>query len=116
MIERLDILHDNKVISTKVYDHCVEIHHKLFDEHMQKDAYNVFMTHLAMAYQRIVDGNIAEDMDEAMLNEIKTQEQFEDVLKLTNEMLPYIDIEIPSSEMSYIYLHLTNLLRKEGQE
>ena len=81
---------------------------------MHKDAYTVFMTHLAMAYQRIVDGNIAEDMDVAMLNEIKTQEQFKEVLNLTQEILSYIDIEIPDSEMSYIYLHLTNLLSKEG--
>lgn len=116
MIERLDILHDNNVISKKVYDHCVEIHNKLFDDHMHKEAYNVFMTHLAMAYQRIVDGNIAEDMDEAMLDEIKTQEQFKEVLNLSDEILTYIDIEIPNSEMSYIYLHLTNLLRKEGQD
>ena len=118
MIDRLKVLYDNSVIDTGVYEGCLKLHEGLMNEQelTSVNAYTVAMTHLAMALQRIKQDSIVNAMDEVVLNEIQKDELFDKVTELTHKVLLTIDVEMPESEVQYLWLHLMTVLKEKGGE
>lgn len=115
METRLRILMDNNVIDIETFKVCMEIHEKIMQPKQldQHDAYQVLLTHISMALQRIKSGDIANEMDETLSHEISKSEFYDEVLDLASEILEVVPFELPKSEIGYIHIHLLNLLNQE---
>lgn len=115
METRLRILADNNVIDIETFELCMQIHEKVLEPKklVEHDAYQVLLTHLAMALQRIKSGEIANEMDATLSQEISNSDAFDDVLALTDAILGVVPFELPKSEIGYIHIHLLNLLNQE---
>lgn len=112
---RLGILLDNNVIDKQSHDACLMVHNQIMKpKNLNKlESYQVAITHLAMALQRIKNDDIVGEMDGAILEEIVNAENFNLVKELSGEIISLMPIDIPQSEISYIWLHLLNLLNEE---
>lgn len=116
MKERLEILRDGSVIDVEVFDDCMALDAGLMTLEGLNDlnAYQVAMTHLAMAMQRIKQGNIVEYMDDMILSEIKNSENYVDVVALTDKIVKEVHVDIPESEIQFLWLHILNTLNEKG--
>ena len=116
MIERLSILRDSSVIDAEVFDDCIALDAGLMTlEGLTKlDAYQVAMTHLAMAMQRIKKDNVVDYMDEMILSEIKSSDLFSEVVELTDKIVKQVHVDIPESEVQFLWLHMLNTLNEKG--
>ncbi len=117
MIDRLQILKDNFVIDEDVFSSSIRLHQGLMQErkYTTLNAYEVAMTHLVMAIQRVKAGECVSVMDDTILNEIKKDSLFSDVEEFTELVLTIMGVKIPEPEVQYLWLHFLNLF-KEGEE
>lgn len=115
MEQRLDILRDGKVIDEDISIACKQIHNKIFVlRNLQEvPSYVTLMTHLAMAAQRIKENNPVEAMDVNIIAELKKQDNYDEALAMTDEILSYFEFSIPVEEIDYIMLHLLNTLKED---
>lgn len=118
MRERLKILQESAVIDEEVYVSCLELHEGLMaDEALTRtNAYQVALTHLAMALQRIKQDNIVTGMDEAILSEIVADSLFEAVKELTDTVVKQLGNDIPDPEVQFLWLHFLTVLKEKGGE
>lgn len=116
MKERLKILWEHHVISDAVYDNCLRLHDDVFSKHelVGLPAYQVAMTHLAMAAQRVLGDEIVAEMEEPILSQVTQSMRFGQVSALTQEVLVGLDVDMPQSEIQYLWLHFLNLLNEKG--
>ena len=116
MKERLKVLYENSVIDTNVYNGCLKLHEGLMNDNelTTTNAYTVAMMHLAMALQRIKQNNVVNGMDEIVLNEIKKDSLFKEVDQLTESVLATIHVEMPDTEVQYLWLHFMTVLKEKG--
>lgn len=117
MLERLKILNDNKVISDEVYVTCVDLHNKEMSSInlTEFNSYTVAMTHLAMAMERVKNGEIVNKMDDTIIADLKNQERFNDVYGLVTEIVGKFDFEVPEAEVQYLWLHFLNIYNEKGE-
>ncbi|CAM4302746.1 PRD domain-containing protein [Erysipelothrix sp. D19-032] len=117
METRLNILLENNVIDAEVYEYAMKIFQEYALEHnWNETATEVFLTHLAMASQRIRNDDVVAPMDDFILNEIKESDHFASVLEVTEKILEHSQIPFPESEKQYIWLHLTNVLNSQQED
>lgn len=116
MKERLGILKDGSVIDEAVYEDCLALDTGLMtlENLTELNAYQVAMTHLAMAMQRIKQGTVVEYMDDMILSEIKSAEIFDEVVVLTSKIVDQVHVDIPESEVQFLWLHMLNTLNEKG--
>ncbi|QIK70409.1 PRD domain-containing protein [Erysipelothrix sp. HDW6C] len=115
MEERLKVLRENNIIDQDVHDYCLNVYEGIIKrEGLDSSAAEVLLTHLAMATQRIRNDDVVNAMDDFILDEIKMFADFERVQVLTTEILTDGVVEFPDSEMQFIWLHLSNVLRENG--
>ncbi|NLW29420.1 MAG: PRD domain-containing protein [Erysipelothrix sp.] len=115
MDERLKILLDNNVISHDVYTFCLKVNEKIVQrEQLDQSTATVFMTHLAMATQRIRDNNIVNPLDEFILKQVVSHEKYELAINLIDEILILSPVDYPESEKQYLWLHMCNVLQEKG--
>lgn len=113
--ERLKILLDNGVISQKVYDVSIDIYKKYFEkEEYNTDKINVFMTHLAMALNRIEKGNEVERLDNDIFSQVKDSHVYDEAFNISRNIVKDLHLDIPESEEEYFILHLGNILIERG--
>ncbi|MCI6272576.1 MAG: PRD domain-containing protein [Erysipelotrichaceae bacterium] len=117
MKDRLKILFENNVIDKDVYEKCINLHEGYMSENnlVSYNAYTVFMTHVAMALNRIKSNNIVGELDDFILNEIKSDEEFNFVKNETSKIKALLNSDIPDSEMQYFWLHYLNILRERRE-
>ncbi|NLC41332.1 MAG: PRD domain-containing protein [Erysipelothrix sp.] len=116
MKQRLTILLENHVITQEVYDFVLKIYEGIMkSEDLDGAPSEVFLTHLAMATQRIIDRNIVNEMEEMILNEVKASQYFDEAQRISNLIVEESDISIPESEQQYLWLHLSSALQERGK-
>lgn len=114
--ERLTILLENNVITQDVFDYVLEVHEEIISvEKIDGSPMEVFLTHLAMATQRIVNQDIVNGMEEAILDDVKSSDYFEDAKRISDLIVQKSFITIPESEQHYFWLHLSSALQERGQ-
>ncbi len=117
MKERLTILKDNKVISEEVFNEVLKLHEGLFkDEQLQEyDSYSIAMTHLAMAMQRNSEGSPVNEMDQEIMNQLESDKNFQKAKELTNKVVQQLEMELPESEIHFMWLHFLNIFNEKGE-
>lgn len=109
--ERLDILQSSNLIEEKVVCFCQRVIELLFEA---RDSYpteclEIFITHLAMATQRIIRKEAEVGVDETIMHALKSENSYVTAEKLLQMIISEIDVEFPSSEKSLLLLHLCNI-------
>lgn len=114
MIERIEILHDNKVIGDKAYDMINKIHEKHLEKNnFTQETLDLFLTHLAMALERTYKGEEIEYLDDSILNELKKADKYQEAKDFWRKIKDDFSINLAASEECYLYLHLVNILNNE---
>lgn len=116
MKTRLKVLLDNKIISSDIYDFSLMSYETLLGESLKQSSLEVLITHLAMASERIRNGNPVDFMGDDILTAIKDDSDFNDAVRLTELILSNSDIEFPPSETQFMWLHMVNSLKGDGGE
>lgn len=118
MIERLNILLENNVIKREIYDEVLAVHKNIMTDLnlIESEAYDVALTHLAMALERVSEENIVESMDDGIYSQLHESEFINQAQDLTKKVVKQLKIEVPESEQQYLLLHFLNLIEKKGEE
>ncbi|MDB5055422.1 MAG: transcriptional antiterminator [Bacilli bacterium] len=83
----------------------VKLTEKMHGYEMADSAYVGFVIHIALAVQRLKNGeHIVIDTDS--LQKLKTTDEFDWALQMARELSTFLEIEIPESEVGYITMHL----------
>ena len=115
METRLNILADNNIISIEIRDYCMDVYNDIIiKKELDGNATEVFLTHLAMASQRIKENNIVGQMDQAIRDEVLMFEKIDEVKELTEEILQDSVVKFPEVEIDFLWLHLCNVLNEKG--
>lgn len=111
MDDRLKILLDSDVINRETYDSVNEIYEKFFKEGgYSKEKIDLFFTHLAMCIERVYKGESIDYLDDSIVEEIKSNNNYEKANQLLEEIKKETSLDIPESEENYLFLHLVNIL------
>lgn len=111
---RIGILEDNHVISKKVADYARIVIDQVLSEvpDAEQEKMEMFVTHLAMAGQRTVDGVVENPIDQALLEAMKEESAYAEAVDLCDRLLAQTDIAFPQTEKDFLSVHLCNLLTK----
>lgn len=74
------------------------------------EAINVFVTHLAMAAQRIQNEEPVEQAEDVVWEEVRNSEHCHEAGQLLQEILLQAPCNIPESECRFLIIHLCNIL------
>lgn len=112
MYERIQILQVNGVISEKVADYTKSVVDRILSEvpEVEREKFEMFITHLAMAGKRAEEGTEENPIDEAVLQGMKEEEAYEKAVMLRDEFLAMTDIKFPETEQDFLSVHLCNFL------
>ncbi len=110
--QRLDILEENHVICKKVADYSRKAVERILEEKpdTEENKAAMFITHLAMAGQRVLDGAVEHPLDNILLDGIKKEPVYQRAAALKEELLKETDIQFPEAERDFLTVHLCNLL------
>lgn len=110
--ERLNILLEQEIITTKSYELAVSAFKELLKELNLDDVKQAEMlfTHLPMALERCKDGNMVEGPGPEVMNEIFQSAHF----PIAQNHIKYLEENwgnsLPDEEKNYLYMHYTTLL------
>lgn len=76
------------------------------------DAAAMFTTHLAMAVERILQGNVVEAMDPELFSQVEDCSQYAQAADLRDKMLSFCPVVFPESERQYLTMHICNMLQE----
>lgn len=115
MKEKLEILKDGNVIDDSTFSFALKSFEimKKMQIVSQDDLLDMFITHLAMATQRIKNGEIASCDVESMTALIKDSagpDVFNKAVALWKDLSVYSPVDYPVEEQTFIYLHLCNTI------
>ncbi len=111
-MKRLEILCDAKVIQEETLISALKIIQWMIDEYgvSEKDL-EVMMTHFTMASERIAKGEIVDEMDQAIFNEISKNENYEKAIQVMDKINDISKVNYPISERQFMLLHICNALK-----
>ena len=109
--QRLEILLNSGVISQRISDYCKTAVKLLIKQKPEADGDRaaMFITHLAMAGQRILDGKEEKPLDGQILESVKQEPAYSKALDFLTYMLNQTDLEFPDTEKDFLTVHLCNL-------
>ncbi|MEY8352147.1 PRD domain-containing protein [Lachnospiraceae bacterium 54-53] len=112
LYRRLDILEENQVICREVADYSRKVTERILEikPDTEEDKAAMFITHLAMAGQRVLDHGSEQPLDDAILEGVKREPIYETAVALRDELLQETDLRFPESERDFLTVHLCNLL------
>lgn len=118
LVMRTDILHSSGIISEQVYSACMKTIDDLCAETdgLDEEKAGIFITHLAMALQRISKNEIESPVGDAVAEELKKNAAYDQALRFLGLISEHAEFEIPESEKQYLMIHLCNLFAKQGEE
>ncbi len=111
--QRLDILVENHVICKEVADYSRRVVKQVLAEKpdTEEEKAIMFITHLAMAGQRVADGTKESPLDAMILEGVRKEPVYKRAEALTEELLKETEIRFPESEKDFLIVHLCNLLK-----
>lgn len=109
--QRLEILLNSGVISQRILDYCKTAVKLLIKQKPEADGDRaaMFITHLAMAGQRILEGKEEKPLDGQILESVKQEPAYSRALDFLTYMLNQTDLEFPDTEKDFLTVHLCNL-------
>ena len=109
--QRLEILLNSGVISQRISDYCKTAVKLLIKQKPEADGDRaaMFITHLDMAGQRILEGKEEKPLDGQILESVKQEPAYSKALDFLTYMLNQTDLEFPDTEKDFLTVHLCNL-------
>ena len=109
--QRLEILLNSGVISQRISDYCKTAVKLLIKQKPEADGDRaaMFITHLAMAGQRLLEGKEEKPLDGQILESVKQEPAYSKALDFLTYMLNQTDLEFPDTEKDFLTVHLCNL-------
>lgn len=83
---------------------------------LNSEAGQMFLTHFAMALERMFKGEKVEPLGDNMMDEIKESENYGTAKNFIDFIENNNQVKLPDVEKGYILLHLCNLIAKGGHE
>ena len=110
--QRLEILLSSGVITQRISDYSKTVVKLLINQKPEADCGKaaMFITHLAMAGQRILEGKEEKPLDGQILETVKQEPVYGSALDFLTNMLNQTDLEFPDTEKNFLTVHLCNLL------
>ena len=111
LYQRLEILEGAGLIEKRVAEQTEKIIRLIYSGKPEVDAekMEIFVTHIAMAMQRILNGQKEEPLSEAVLKELQEEASYENAKSLAQKVYETVNIEFPMVEQEYLIVHLCNL-------
>lgn len=109
MKERIKILYENAVISKEIAEFVYKILDYLEAENYKQEKLEVFITHLAMASQRVLNNEECMVFDDSIWNQVECSTSYQKSLKIYKYICDVSPVKYPRSEEKFILLHLCNL-------
>ncbi len=112
LMERLNILEENHVICKEAANFTKIAVVRILAElpGVEETKAVMFITHLAMAVQRIISGEDEIPLDSQVLKSVMAEPVFQQAQELRDELLQETEIQFPQSEKDFLAVHLCNLL------
>jgi hypothetical protein len=109
---RIDILEQGSVISKEVAGYANQVIDMMYEEFQEPEMSKaeMFITHLAMAAQRVFTGAPLEELDETIWEEVMKSENFGKAETFYNKIQAISPVSCPEGERKFIMLHLCNLI------
>lgn len=109
--QRLEILLSSGVITQRISDYSKTVVKLLINQKPEADSDRaaMFITHLAMAGQRILEGKEEKPLDGQILETVKQEPVYGSALDFLTNMLNQTDLEFPDTEKDFLMVHLCNL-------
>lgn len=113
--ERLDILHSAGMIEDRVVELCEKTMDLIWMEvaHPSSEKMEIFVTHLAMAAQRILQNQIEENVDTSIAIQLLQDPIYEKAEKLLTQIEQLSDMEFPDSERTLLLIHVCNICKEQ---
>ena len=111
LYQRLESLEGAGLIEKRVAEQTEKIIRLIYSGKPEVDAekMEIFVTHIAMAMQRILNGQKEEPLSEAVLKELQEEASYENAKSLAQKVYETVNIEFPMVEQEYLIVHLCNL-------
>lgn len=107
-MERLDILVEAELIDQETYEKVQRIVNEVSKEFtldMNTESGQMFITHVSMAIMRIKNNELTTNVENAVYEEIKESENFENALKFAEIIENIVEYEIPKNEKEYLVIN-----------
>jgi transcriptional regulatory protein LevR len=107
-MERLDILIEAELIDQEAYEKVKKIADEItkeFSLDLHTESGQMFITHISMAIMRIKNNEAATNVENAVYEEIKESENFEEALRFAKIIEEIVEYEIPKNEMEYLVIN-----------
>lgn len=113
--QKLDVLLSSHTIDKETFNYVNDVLNYLLEKHViqGEDQADVFLTHLAMADARRKDGEAVDELDPAILDEIRNDPHYSHSIELWENLKEIADKRFDKSELNYFYLHIINMLREK---
>lgn len=115
---RLQILKDAGQLNEANYQAITKVIEMLADDwniELTEENGAMFITHLAIAFERIAKGETVKPVEDFVLEELKGQKCFTYCSQALVSITAILGDEIPAEEEGYILIHLCTLFTKEVQ-
>lgn len=111
LYERLLILEKADLITSQVTAQVKKILNLLAEQERRLDPEKLetFITHIALALQRIDKGQYEEPLNEAVLEELKVESAYPEAERFAAKFKNAVNVDIPKTEEEYLLVHLCNL-------
>lgn len=111
LFERLRILEDGGLISTAVTTDCRKVMELVLAEKADVDGerFGMFVTHLAMAMQRIRNGEEEMPIDRQILETVKLDAVYPKAEAFSEKVSGVCNVEFTQTELDFLKVHLCNL-------
>lgn len=114
--ERFKILLDNNVIDQQTYHDTLKVHQEIILNNGYSSVDSVvFLTHLAMALQRVKKNETVAKVEDYIIDEIKNLTTYDKIVALTENTLKIVSIPLPQDEVHFLWMHLANIVEKGEQ-
>ena len=109
-MNRLEILKNSQVISENTYEKAKKIEKFLIKKLNQSEGLEMMITHYSMALERMMRNEKINPLCEEGIKEIENHKNYQNSIKLLEELNEITETKLSVEEEKYILLHLLNLM------
>lgn len=108
---RLQILEDGGLISGQVRECCGKVIDLVLAEKadVERERFGMFVTHLAMAMQRVKNSEKENPIDEQVLEAVRQSTVYPRAEAFSEKVFEVCDFKFPRTEQDFLKVHLCNL-------
>lgn len=119
MEERLNILKESGLITNEIFiklKNMIEGFKNEYQIALTEDNAGMMITHLSQAMMRVNNGEKIKTPDSFVVDEIKSNENYQIMIDMYKKICEFLDFEFPSYEKWFVYVHIGNILMKEKND